>query len=623
MLSSSDFTGTLPRSKDSTHTKLLGQEKPISVAFLNTCYDAFIDSHYRNNPALLSANYEQQLQAINRTFFGDSDFYSRGLIASGLQATDLVVNCGQIQNCWAAAHGTSQTGFDLVARQIQHIRPNVIYVQDMAGTPPELLSFCKNLGILVVGQIACAISPNIRFELYDIIFSSFPHFVDAFREHGLTAYYQPLAFDARILEALPHTPYDNRDIPCSFIGGISGFHQNGGALLEELAQKTSIKIWGYGIENVPSDSAVAARHQGEAWGQNMFSLLGRSRITINRHSEAAGNNANNMRLFEATGCGALLITDYKDNLSELFDIGKEIVAYRSPDECVALINHYSRYPKEAEKIARAGQKRTLQEHSYMNRMQKTGEIITRHVSYRQIETTPPEYATISCNFKNIDQSSTNDHLLEGWKQKSVATSQRNLVQNELLSMYRGHIPDPFSAASNLLKNSIESNSTILEIGCSSGYYYEVLEYLLKKPLMYTGVDYSEHMIEMAQAFYPRANFQVADGANLPFPTKHFDIVISGCVLLHCPNYIAHIKETCRTAKDTILLHRTPITANNTTTTQQKSAYGVETIEVWFSEGELLELFKKEGFVAVARESLGSCPTKGMAEISHLLKREDA
>lgn len=623
MLSSSDHTGTPPRSKESQYARLTGKDSPISVVFLNTCYDAFINSHYRHNPALAGASYEHQLQAINNTFFGDSDFYSRGLIASGLQATDLVVNCDPMQNSWAAQHGISQTGYNLVAHQIQHIRPDVIYVQDMAGTPPELLSFCKNLGILVVGQIACAISPEIRFELYDIIFSSFPHFVDAFRQHGLTSYYQPLAFDARILGALPEVPYETRDIQCSFIGGISGFHQSGGALLEELAQKTPIQIWGYGIENVPSDSAVANRHKGEAWGHEMFSLLSRSKITINRHSEAAGNNANNMRLFEATGCGALLITDYKDNLTDLFDIGTEIVAYRSPDECVALISYYARHPKEAEKIASAGQKRTLQEHSYINRMKKTGEIISRHVSYRHIETTPPEYATISCDFKDIDTSSTGENLLKGWKQKSVAQSQRNLVQNEFLSMYRGQVPQPYAVAFNLLKNSVSSNSTILEVGCSSGYYYEALEYLLKHPIQYTGVDYSEHMIDMAQEFYPNANFQVADGANLPYASKHFDLVISGCVLLHCPNYAAHIRETCRVAKDTILLHRTPITANNQTCMLQKSAYGVETVELWFSERELLELFRREGFVVTTQESLGSCPTKGMSEISFLLKRENA
>ena len=44
------------------------------------------------------------------------------------------------------------------------------------------------------------------------------------------------------------------------------------------------------------------------------------------------DNATNMRLFEATGCGAMLITDAKQNLGDLFSVGVEIVAYR--DEVV-------------------------------------------------------------------------------------------------------------------------------------------------------------------------------------------------------------------------------------------------------------------------------------------------
>jgi len=36
-----------------------------------------------------------------------------------------------------------------------------------------------------------------------------------------------------------------------------------------------------------------------------------------------------MRLYEATGAVFLLITDQKDNLGELFEVGKEVLAYNS------------------------------------------------------------------------------------------------------------------------------------------------------------------------------------------------------------------------------------------------------------------------------------------------------
>lgn len=100
----------------------------------------------------------------------------------------------------------------------------------------------------------------------------------------------------------------------------------------------------------------------------MYRALARSRVTLNRHINVAENNANNMRLFEATGVGSLLITDRKDNLGELFEVGKEVVAYSSPEEAAELIRYYIAHSDEARLIARAGHERTLKEHSYKARI---------------------------------------------------------------------------------------------------------------------------------------------------------------------------------------------------------------------------------------------------------------
>lgn len=587
--------------------------------FLNTCYDAFLNYHYRANPKLLLASYNQQLSALNKTFFGDSDFYSSGLRACGFDAIDLVVNCEPLQKAWAFEHSIGAAGWDLVTRQLEQLKPDVVYVQDMAGTPKELLASARAMGALIVGQIACELAHSVPLNSYDIVFSSFPHFVDAFRQAGLTSYYQPLAFDPRIREELGNVPYSERDIEFSFIGGISSFHRSGSQLLERLASETPLQIWGYGIEQIPPISALVKRHRGEAWGKDLFSLFGRSRITLNRHSEAAGTNANNMRLFEATGSGALLITDYKDNLNQLFEIGEEVVAYRNPDECVALVRYYLEHPKEARRIAEAGQRRTLNEHSYNSRMVKTAEILSRHLKYRKLTIPAPDIQGVSSGLRQLPDRNVRSELLEAWKDARIASSQRGLVQQQLMSMYRGSVPEPFSVANRLLSPIVKRGSSILEVGCSSGYYYEVLEYLLNKPLCYTGCDYSSAMIEMAKEFYPGASFAVADGAALPFASRHFDIVISGCVLLHCPNYSEHIKESCRVARDYILLHRTPISTSGGTRIFEKLAYGVPTVELWFAENELLKLFEANGFECFDRIQYAHDKAQHVSTISYILK----
>ncbi|ETR64862.1 MAG: hypothetical protein OMM_15232, partial [Candidatus Magnetoglobus multicellularis str. Araruama] len=186
------------------------------------------------------------------------------------------------------------------------------------------------------------------------------------------------------------------------------------------------------------------------YGLDMFRLLAQSRITINRHVDAAENNANNMRLFEATGCGALLITDYKDNLDELFEIGKEVIAYHSPEECVELIKYYLNHPDEAQKIARAGQERTLRDHSYSLRMKQTSEILLRHLRYKKEKYKYRQPDNISSNYQYINSSQISQNLTAAWQSKEIPARQRWLVQKELNGMYAGQTPVVYQVLADAL-----------------------------------------------------------------------------------------------------------------------------------------------------------------------------
>jgi spore maturation protein CgeB len=172
----------------------------------------------------------------------------------------------------------------------------------------------------------------------------------------------------------------SKDIGFSFVGGISRHHGGAIPLLEYLTEQTDMRVFGYGADSLPSASPIRQRHGGEVWGMDMYRTLARSRITLNRHINVAENNANNMRLFEATGVGSMLLTDRKDNLHELFEIGKEVVAYSSKDEAAELVRYYLNHPQEAERIAKAGQARTLREHTYAQRMQELVPILKRNLS---------------------------------------------------------------------------------------------------------------------------------------------------------------------------------------------------------------------------------------------------
>ena len=171
-----------------------------------------------------------------------------------------------------------------------------------------------------------------------------------------------------------------KDFGASFVGGISRHHGKALSVLDHLARQTPIQFFGYGVDSLDRDSPIRTRHHGEVWGLDMYLALARSRISINRHINVAENNANNMRLFEATGVGSLLITDRKDNLSDLFEVGKELVAYSTPQEAAELVRYYLAHPAEADVIARAGQARTLRDHTYQQRMTELLPVLERYLN---------------------------------------------------------------------------------------------------------------------------------------------------------------------------------------------------------------------------------------------------
>jgi hypothetical protein len=93
------------------------------------------------------------------------------------------------------------------------------------------------------------------------------------------------------------------------------------------------------------------------------------------------------------------------------------------------------------------------------------------------------------------------------------------------------------------------------------------------------------------------------------------------VLLHVPNYPEHIAETARTAKRFIIAHRTPVCRTKPTQAFRKMAYGVETVEFCFNEGEILALFLKEGFSLISYCEISSIQDDAFS-ISYLFERND-
>ena len=589
--------------------------------FLNTYYPGFLSHHYRVMPERASQSYEAQRLALQQACFGDSNFYSSGMTLAGWQAEDVIVNCTPLQEAWAREQGYRghRQLMDIAIEQVRRRRPEVLYLQDLGLATKEFLTSIRPYATVIVGQIASAVPAHAELKEVDLIFSSFPHFVDAFRRQGITAYYQPLAFDPRIAQAL--TPSE-RPHAVTFVGGLSPAHKERQLFVASLAKLVPLECWGYGVDSLQASGVEPTRLHGEVWGGDMFSTLRRSQITINHHIDVAQTYANNMRLFEATGCGALLVTDYKDNLHDLFTIGEEVIAYRSLEECADLVRYYLAHPEEARRIAARGQARTFRDHTYTKRMAQTAEILSRHLLERQghHRLPDPDLAHVSYDKEPIQPNDITAALSTSWQSPAIPLRQRALVQQELAALYQGRPPLVYRVLADALRPYIAADCRILEIGCASGYYYEALEYLLNTRLSYIGVDFSPAMVALAQRYYPRASFHVGDGAAIDFPDQRFLIAISSCVLLHVADYPQHIKEAARVSSQIVVLHRTPVCRAHPTSHFKKFAYGIETHELRLNEPEILGLCRDHGLELLQTLEYDSHPERDEFEATYVFRK---
>jgi spore maturation protein CgeB len=382
----------------------------MRILVLNADYPRFLDWFYRRHPGLENASYAAQMLARSASMFGVADFYSRNFSALGHPAAEVHINNAWLQSAWAREHGMAfappeataassrralpgwlqravtplkpmlrplarKVGLSpkldpqsesVLLAQIEEFRPDLVLNQDIFYADTRLMRRVKSLGHpILVGQLGIEPSRGEDWTVYDLMISQLPATVEFFRALGVRAEVSHLAFEPSVLDALPAAP--TPDVDVSFVGTISADHRQRIGLLEAVARRHDLKLWGNLPRSLPAASPLHRCFQGEVWGADMYQVLQRSRITLNSHIDFAGREAGNMRLFEATGVGTFLLTDFKDNLDTLFAPDREVAVWRSIDDCLKVIDHHLGDNSGRAAIAHAGQARTMAQHTFRHR----------------------------------------------------------------------------------------------------------------------------------------------------------------------------------------------------------------------------------------------------------------
>jgi spore maturation protein CgeB len=404
----------------------------MRFTFLTTLYANYVEAFYAARPGLEVKSYAEQKAALDHDGFAWNGGLEPALAALGYEVQAIYANVAPLQKAWMREHAqpwpaTRWLG-DVALRQVAEFGPEILWVDSLAEFPRRWMEQARSDTPQlrrIFGYTGVDVRDAETVKACDAIFASIMFFVDGFRRGGTRSHLFRHAFNPDILTRLPPRSPVIEDV--LFAGSIArgeGDHLERERLIEALVEAVPTTIrcpqgsisyrrdWvetnlrrgvfqflqtlrraGVGettLERLPVVGRAAdwtkpplsqinprlhSRMQPAVFGLEMFAALQRHAVSLNRHIDLARAEAGNIRMFEVTGVGACLLTDWKANVAEMFEVDREVATYRSAAECVEKARWLLDHPKERAEIAAAGQKRTRASHTFERRARELDHII--------------------------------------------------------------------------------------------------------------------------------------------------------------------------------------------------------------------------------------------------------
>ena len=199
---------------------------------------------------------------------------------------------------------------------------------------------------------------------YDVLFFKEPHLVDRLRAMlDLPVYYLPQACNPRC-----HRPM----VPAGtepYLVTAGNMYPSRVRLLERLMAKgIPVKAYGTPIPRWIADSPVRDIHAGHLILTEEKARVFRSAAGVLNNLHPAEVDGVNLRLFEAAGSGAAVLTEFRPTVPDLFAVGAEVLAFRDFDELVEQASCLLGEPGLTARIGDAAARRAHRDHTMAQRV---------------------------------------------------------------------------------------------------------------------------------------------------------------------------------------------------------------------------------------------------------------
>lgn len=398
----------------------------MKVAIVTVLYKKMIDDFYSEHPELRSETFLEQKSKFELLVSLWAGSWARAFAMRGWEASTVVINNDILQRTWAREKATSLYPQNhIVLEQIRQFSPDILWYDYFdAQLLKQLRQHVPSIRLVLGWSGSVVVDQDVLKET-DFLISCAPEVVDWCRRQGLKAHHLHHAFDAGLLRLLPSR---SNVFQFTFVGQIfrgNDLHKNREELLTRFVEALDLKIFSpassLGVTDIfrysakkmgsfvlalftlsptiakfarqnyylkeinrarnsswlPYNMRLRRRMRPPVFGVQMLATLRQSAVVLNVHADSSSLFASNMRLFETTGAGACLLTDWKKNINDLFEEGRDVVTYRSTEECIEKAQWLFDHPNEREEIAQRGQQRTLKEHSFERRIDELLELLKK------------------------------------------------------------------------------------------------------------------------------------------------------------------------------------------------------------------------------------------------------
>ena len=151
--------------------------------------------------------------------------------------------------------------------------------------------------------------------------------------------------------------------------------------LNRLADKYDVAFYTYDKDVSQLSEKVKVR---AGMSYDLLSLVyQKSKINLNITLHCIETGAS-QRVLDVMAAGGFLLSNYQEELEEMFVPGEEIVLYHDEQELEELITYYLTHDEERERIARKGQEKVLREYNYQRGLLRAFQYVDQAESKREV-----------------------------------------------------------------------------------------------------------------------------------------------------------------------------------------------------------------------------------------------